>query len=782
MNKFILVLACAVCLNFVAQAQMPIYNNGPGGDNGNTPSNWTLSGGTLEISAGYVNVDYWSNSLDKPWNSNAFSITKIVITGDIEVGASLRGLFSGLPNLTDIEGLEKLNTANVTNMSSVFMNSPNLLSLDLSNWKTSNVLDMSYMFAHTGTVGSGLINLDLSAWDTSNVTDMSYMFNSSARLATLNVSTWDTGNVITMAGMFSHAMSLININLSNWDTSNVTSMLDMFNTANSLPSLDIANWDTGSVVYMSSMFYNASALTALDIANWDTGNVLNMSNMFAYASALTALDVPNWNTGNVLNMSDMFSRASALVTLDVSNWNTSNVMDMGGMFFSASSLVALDLSNWDVSSVTNMSGIFAGASSLTTLDVSTWDTSNVVNLSYVFMNTTSLAEIDVSNWNTSNATTMIQTFHNATVSPLTKLDLTSWDSNKVINMTNIFGGTSNMWEITVGGNFRTVGSNYLIDVLPANGGTWRNVETGETRTSFELWTYLLTTRAETQTWRWSVVIDAEEPILSTNPVSATYEQDETAVALSVTATVADGGTLSYQWYRDGVIIAGATSSTYTPSTAAVGTADYHVVITNNNSTVHAFANPTASITSSIARIIIIIVPIVPPIPPDPPTCIQLADAVNIHWNNTLIIKNDSRFANLTYVWYRNGSEQARGGYYYSVDPASGNEIRESDTFEVRFQDAGGNVQFRTCPTNIKRSNLSFGVYPNPAGRSSVIKVATQAPQGSNISVYDIRSNRIANYLVEAHVTEIPTPTVSGAYIIVIRCSEGLTEEYRVIVE
>lgn len=60
-------------------------------------------------------------------------------------------------------------------------------------------------------------------------------------------------------------------------------------------------------------------------------------------------------------------------------------------------------------------------------------------------------------------------------------------------------------------------------------------------------------------------------------------QSAAATALSVTAT---GTTLSYQWYSNaansnvgGTLIAGATSATYTPSTAVAGTLYYYCVVT-----------------------------------------------------------------------------------------------------------------------------------------------------------------------------------------------------------
>ena len=52
----------------------------------------------------------------------------------------------------------------------------NLKYLDLSNWDTSNVTNMSYMFYYQNSSETSLKNLNIGNWDTSNVTNMSYMF------------------------------------------------------------------------------------------------------------------------------------------------------------------------------------------------------------------------------------------------------------------------------------------------------------------------------------------------------------------------------------------------------------------------------------------------------------------------------------------------------------------------------------------------------------------------------------------------------------------------------
>jgi formylglycine-generating enzyme required for sulfatase activity/quinol monooxygenase YgiN len=104
-----------------------------------------------------------------------------------------------------------------------------------------------------------------------------------------------------------------------------------------------------------------------------------------------------------------------------------------------------------------------------------------------------------------------------------------------------------------------------------------------------------------------VANDAAVPVINAQPQDASYTAGDTATPLSVSATVDDGGMLSYQWYTNtangstgGTPINGATNSSYTPPTADSETVYYYVVVTNTNN--NATGAKTAAITSSVATI------------------------------------------------------------------------------------------------------------------------------------------------------------------------------------
>ena len=185
----------------------------------------------------------------------------------------------------------------------------NVLEIDLSNFDTSNVTDMSYMFYGM----SNLTTLDLSNFNTSQVTDMKYMFTYMFNLTTLDLSSFNTFKVTDMNHMFSAMRNLTTLDLSNFDTSKVINMQYMFSGMRNLTTLNLSNFDTSKVTDMSRMFSDMHNVTTLDLSNFDTSNVTDMSYMFypqdedELKDKLETIYVNNdFNTAKLINFIWMF--------------------------------------------------------------------------------------------------------------------------------------------------------------------------------------------------------------------------------------------------------------------------------------------------------------------------------------------------------------------------------------------------------------------------------------------------------------------------------------------
>lgn len=219
--------------------------------------------------------------------------------------------FGGCEYLTTIEGIEYLNTQNVTNMSWMFDNCRKLTTLDVSHFNTQNVTNMSKMFDNC----EALTTLDVSHFDTRNVTDMNSMFGGCNALTTLDVSHFDTKNVTDMSWMFGGCNALTTLDLSSFNTQNVTDMRGMFDSCYKLTTLDASNFDTKNVTNMEYMFRGCETVTTLDVTNFDTKNVRSMRDMFCQCYNLTTLDLSSFHTQNVTNMIYMFGNCRALTTI-----------------------------------------------------------------------------------------------------------------------------------------------------------------------------------------------------------------------------------------------------------------------------------------------------------------------------------------------------------------------------------------------------------------------------------------------------------------------------------
>ena len=142
------------------------------------------------------------------WSCDS-SIKNVIILNEI-VPKYTSSWFADLEELENIEGLNYLDTSNVTDMSYMFSFCWQLTELDLHNFDTEKVTNMASMF-------NGCNNLriiDVSSFDTSNVTDMSWMFalhsgfSCDYRKTIIVGSGWNTNSVTNSEFIFANNINL----------------------------------------------------------------------------------------------------------------------------------------------------------------------------------------------------------------------------------------------------------------------------------------------------------------------------------------------------------------------------------------------------------------------------------------------------------------------------------------------------------------------------------------------------------------------------------------------
>ena len=464
--------------------------------------------GTLTFYCGYKKIwgenEYALNSgkdLPKWYVNNTNTNTNLVVFDASFANArptSCYAWFLGFNKLKQIEGIENLNTENVTNMACMFKGCSSLTSLDVTHFNTGNVTSMYHMF----TLCSNLAELDVTHFNTEKVTDMFGMFSSCKGLISLDVTNFNTANVKEMSYMFYKCYKLKEIYVSDkFVTDAVISSDNMFSGCNSL-SGDI-DWSDKAVdktyaktdggyfrdkAYDNRPFvkfadgtltfrcgykktfgeneYELNSGTHLPAWYGKSGNITKAVFDASFANArptsccmwfqdfknLTQIEgIENLNTTNVTNMTSMFYGCSQLTSLDVTHFNTEKVTTMRQMFTDCRCLTSLDVTNFNTANVTNMSYMFYGCSQLTSLDVTHFNTANVFAMISMFSGCSSLTSLDVTHLNTANVLAMNDMFSGC--SSLTSLDVSHFNTKNVEYIMNIFKGCSALTTIYASDKF-----------------------------------------------------------------------------------------------------------------------------------------------------------------------------------------------------------------------------------------------------------------------------------------------------------------------------------------
>ena len=373
-------------------------------------------------------------------------------------------LFCGLSKMTQIEGMQFLNTLEVTNMTAMFKDCSSLTSLDLSALNTKNAVYMDEMFFGC----SSLTSLDLSGFKTSNATSMLSMFKGCSSLTELNVNVFDFSKAYDTREMFSGCSALTTI-VCNSDLSSLkgAQSADMFKDCPKLKGGKGTTYDAGHVdaTYarpdglndQPGYFTATEPEVYYELVKDDNLMTLYFDNQRASRKGITALcdpenDAPlgfddsyvnkavvdaSMKKAEMTTMKHLFSQFNKMTVIEgLENLNTAKVTDMSEMFLQCKELTSLDLSSFNTANVTNMSGMFQECVSLTSLDLSSFNTEKVTDMSYMFEVCESLTSLDLSSFNTANVTDMSSMFY---VAGLTSLDLSHLNTGKVIDMSNMLG-------------------------------------------------------------------------------------------------------------------------------------------------------------------------------------------------------------------------------------------------------------------------------------------------------------------------------------------------------
>ena len=184
----------------------------------------------------------------------------------------------------------------------LFYNCKSLISIDLSNFDTSNVWKMVSMFSGC----ESLKSLDLSSFKTPKVRNVNNMFSNCNSLIESNLSNFINPPLNDIANIFMNNYNLKYLDISHFDTSRVTDMTGSFKNCYLLKMINISNFNTSITEKMEEMFYNCHSLEYLDLSNFDTYKVTNMKKMFYNCSNLKYINLKISKGSNLQEFSDIF--------------------------------------------------------------------------------------------------------------------------------------------------------------------------------------------------------------------------------------------------------------------------------------------------------------------------------------------------------------------------------------------------------------------------------------------------------------------------------------------
>ena len=470
--------------------------------------------GTLTFRCGYKKTlgenEYALNSGENPpaWNTNQKNISKVVFEASFANArpTSCYAWFKNFSELMKIEGIENLNTENVTSMAYMFSSCNKLAELDVTHFNTANVKNMKYMFEYC----KGLSSLDVTNFNTANVTNMLAMFGRTS-LTSLDVTHFNTANVKDMTSMFYACKGLTSLDVTNFNTANVTSMRDMFCNCDKLTSLDVTNFNTAKVTDMGYMFCRCHNLKEIYVSDkFVTDAVTNSYQMFAYCESLSgdidwsdkAVDKTyaktdggyfrdkaydnrpfvkfadgtltfRWgykktlgeneyelNSGKYLPAWNTYNRKISKVVFEASfaNARPTNCYAWFQNFEKLTQIAGIE--NLNTENVKDMSNMFYICSGLISLDVTHFNTENVKDMSNMFYGCSGLISLDVTHFNTENVTSMRNMFYSC--SSLTSLDVTNFNTANVTDMSNMFSNCRNLTTIYVSDKFVINNKNYSL--------------------------------------------------------------------------------------------------------------------------------------------------------------------------------------------------------------------------------------------------------------------------------------------------------------------------------
>jgi surface protein len=277
------------------------------------------------------------------------------------------GWFCNFENLTEIKNIEYLNTSQVKSMHWMFFECSSLSSLDLSNFDTRNVTDMSGMFQFCESLKTIYVGDNWNTDALKSSEDYEYMFCGCHILYGEKGTKYDSDKndktyaridggennpgYFTKVGnkpfvpkeyiVFENGTLTFYYGDKKPENKKIYRVGETYTFRSEINKVvfdkSFANYRPTSCEHWFCNFENLTEIHNFE--NLNTSQVKSMFRMFEFCKSLSSLDLSSFDTKNVRDMDDMFGYCDRLKTIYVGdNWNTDAVTTSNSMFWSCYSL------------------------------------------------------------------------------------------------------------------------------------------------------------------------------------------------------------------------------------------------------------------------------------------------------------------------------------------------------------------------------------------------------------------------------------------------------------
>ena len=259
----------------------------------------------------------------------------------------------------------------------------------------------------------------------------------------------------------------------------------------------------------------------------------------------------------------------------------------------------------------------------------------------------------------------------------------------------------------------------------------------------------------------SAVTPVAKPTITAPPVSQTVEAGKTATFM-VTAT--GGGTLAYQWKKNGVDVSGATSNPYTIAAAmADDGSKYSVAVTNSAGTT---TSSEATLTVTAAAVVVATKPTITTHPAAQTVVTGTPASFSVSASGT---------APLSYQWKKNGSN-IPGATASSYTTPETSDADKDARFSVMVTNSAGSVTSNEAKLGVSATAVKAAIESQPVNLSVVVGETAKfsvTATGTSLS-YQWKKNGtdISGATSNPYTIAATTMADGGAYSVVVTNSLG----------